>query len=143
MSLFPEFQNMILSPQRTFFLTTSKHKATLLKLSSQMKDKKFSPQPYLTHCFRLHDSLKKFITSDLLSMGKTTQYLADKPSLPLTMCSSLIGSIDVDTNSMALFLDNMKQGCKLQREVLFCESHTCQPANSPLSVLIINTEAAD
>jgi len=56
----------------------------------------------------------------LVINGKTTQFLADKPNLPLTTLSSLIGSTDVDTNSMALFLENMNQGCKLQREELCC-----------------------
>jgi len=44
---------------------------------------------------------------------------------------------------MVPFLENMKQGCQLKRELLFhCESHVCQPANTPLSVLM-TTKAAD
>jgi len=45
---------------------------------------------------------------------------------------------------MVPFLENMIQGCKLDREELLfrCESHACQPANSILSVLI-TTKAAD
>ena len=45
---------------------------------------------------------------------------------------------------MVPFLENVKQGCKLEREELLfrCKSHACQPPNSPLSVLI-TTQAAD
>ena len=44
---------------------------------------------------------------------------------------------------MVPFLENMKQGCKLEKKELFCfESHACQPAHSALSALI-STEAAD
>ena len=45
---------------------------------------------------------------------------------------------------MVPFIENMKQGPKLVRRELLCcgESHACQPANSPLSVLI-TTKAAD
>ena len=47
---------------------------------------------------------------------------------------------------MVPFLESMNQGCKLQRKELLshctCESHSCQPANSTLSV-VITTKATD
>ena len=53
-------------------------------------------------------------------------------------------TIEVDTSSKVPFIENMKQGHKLERKGLMCcgESHACQPANSLLSVLF-TTKAAD
>jgi len=56
------------------------------------------------------------------------------------------GTLNIDLPSTkftieeVLFLENMKPGCKLERDELsfHCESHACQPANSPLMLQMNN-----